>query len=600
MEATNSSLDFHYIPLETPKSIRLLKFYNGPDPYKIACSISHFVLDDRRQQYVALSYVWGAAPNKVDITVNGSRLSIPKSAWETLFYLRLALINQNLPIDTLPFWIDSICINQASQEEKITQIPLMEDIFSQAYMVIGNLTTESPTVNRQLLVLLFTWKDQEYSWEMVRARFEFYGMYQNEKDFLQQVKEVLKRFSDHPWFSRVWILQEFVLSQKLTFMITDKLSQHNAVILNFGMLLTDFFRSPDRGVESRGLHVGSDVGIWVMTQLSSRRGDTTFPLHFSTIVTAASRLQATGKHDEIYGCLGLAERSLRDHFSIDYQEPFPMLCRRLTSKLILHEESVEILYQSNFLAGRPNDVSWAFNADPGTHPRRYEFETVHLPQLRYVNKKYMASNGRKQCYAHVQDNVLTVEGYVVDTIGGISDMFPHKMSEDSDMRVYRQIQGRFVYSYLTLGYSFTYEEWKSVLVGDDLGFPLGRGELLGPGLPIPDVTTTFEAYVWGKTNSVNPMTLIYTDEILALEYLKSMMAKLERQRLCFASKYGLGFVPGDAEVGDHIAILLGGGFPFVLRKAGDSFRLVGRCYLHRMMKGQAVPRDKKPEKIQLV
>jgi hypothetical protein len=266
----------------------------------------------------------------VDITVNGSRLSIPKSAWETLFYLRLNFSRRNLPIYTLLFWIDSICINQGSQEEKITQIPLMEDIYSQAYMVNSNLSTESLRVNRLLHEILFTGEDQKYSRESVRERFEFYGMYQNEKDFLQRVKEVVNRFSDHPWFSRVWVLQEFVLGQNLVFMITDELSLLYDVMLNFGMLLTDFLSSSEKAAESQGLHVGFDAGIWVMTQLFYRRQNKTFPLHFSTIVMAASRLQATSEHDKIYGCLGLADRSLRAHFLIDYQEPFPMLCRRLT------------------------------------------------------------------------------------------------------------------------------------------------------------------------------------------------------------------------------------------------------------------------------
>jgi hypothetical protein len=43
------------------------------------------------------------------------------------------------------------------------------------------------------------------------------------------------------------------------------------------------------------------------------------------------------------------------------------------------------------------------------------------------------------------------------------------------------------------------------------------------------------------------------------------------------------------EAGDRICVLLGGRTPFVVRATEDGcYRLIGECYLHEMMDGQAM------------
>jgi Heterokaryon incompatibility protein (HET) len=49
-------------------------------------------------------------------------------------------------------------------------------------------------------------------------------------------------------------------------------------------------------------------------------------------------------------------------------------------------------------------------------------------------------------------------------------------------------------------------------------------------------------------------------------------------------------VPGQSQVGDHVCVLFGCHIPFVVRKDSDSdrFSMVGPCYIHHMMDGQAL------------
>jgi hypothetical protein len=64
-----------------------------------------------------------------------------------------------------------------------------------------------------------------------------------------------------------------------------------------------------------------------------------------------------------------------------------------------------------------------------------------------------------------------------------------------------------------------------------------------------------------------------------------------RTPLCTTEKGYLAAVPFVTKVGDFIAVLAGGRVPFVLRPIGDHYRLVGPCYVHGIMNGEAFPEN---------
>lgn len=44
-------------------------------------------------------------------------------------------------------------------------------------------------------------------------------------------------------------------------------------------------------------------------------------------------------------------------------------------------------------------------------------------------------------------------------------------------------------------------------------------------------------------------------------------------------------------MGDGVCIFLGSHIPFILRPFGSSHKLVGQCYIHGIMIGEALPRS---------
>jgi hypothetical protein len=75
------------------------------------------------------------------------------------------------------------------------------------------------------------------------------------------------------------------------------------------------------------------------------------------------------------------------------------------------------------------------------------------------------------------------------------------------------------------------------------------------------------------------------DDTYWMELMSRMREVIRYLRFCKTETGRLGQVPYGTEAGDVLAIFLGSEVPFVLRKVGDAYRLLGPCYVHGVMDG---------------
>ncbi|KAH8903461.1 HET-domain-containing protein [Coniochaeta sp. PMI_546] len=130
-------MSFNYSSVRLPfNSIRLLTLYpsTSADGSRPTCSLEAFDLDEA-PPFTALSYAWGDASRRKVVQVNGKELSITSALDSALRHLRL-------PNQGRKLWIDQICINQADEDEKASQVLLMRQIYSQAETTIAWLGEE--------------------------------------------------------------------------------------------------------------------------------------------------------------------------------------------------------------------------------------------------------------------------------------------------------------------------------------------------------------------------------------------------------------------------------------------------------------------------
>jgi hypothetical protein len=134
------SFSYTSVPLSV-NSIRLLTLYPSETAdTSPSCSLETVDLDGA-PDFTALSYAWGNASQRTLIKVNSKELSITSALDTALRHLRLTGRGRRL-------WIDQICIKQADDDEKASQVQLMRRIYSQAETTIAWLGEERDGSNK--------------------------------------------------------------------------------------------------------------------------------------------------------------------------------------------------------------------------------------------------------------------------------------------------------------------------------------------------------------------------------------------------------------------------------------------------------------------
>jgi hypothetical protein len=219
-----------YGPLQ-PQEIRLLKFLpTGPDDDEIRCCLAVHPFN-QAPPYVALSYVWGNPKVTYLITLEKSQFQVRSNLKAALKRLRDWDSKEN-------YWIDALCINQSNLDERNDQVRLMGKIYSQCKFVFIWLGKESSDSDRALS-LVRKWGDLDRLMDIIKP-YESEGVVAEDicERTVQTVGNVLRcspstlvrvldsliieqpsfeaviRLLKRPYWQRIWILQEIILSRK--------------------------------------------------------------------------------------------------------------------------------------------------------------------------------------------------------------------------------------------------------------------------------------------------------------------------------------------------------------------------------------------------
>lgn len=184
---------------ENTNQIRLVYLNTTED----AQSTPHMRLEihdlDSAPAYIALSYTWGDVNDASDVLVDGRYLLVSRNASEALAMIRRSRQEHidgcylddggSYAGDLLdfPLWMDQICIDQSNTLEKSHQVRMMASIYRKAQRVVAWLTG-LPEVHRHRAF-----------WSRPNESF-------------------LKQVSKHPYFTRLWVIQEMLLAKELYFL----------------------------------------------------------------------------------------------------------------------------------------------------------------------------------------------------------------------------------------------------------------------------------------------------------------------------------------------------------------------------------------------
>ncbi|PGH31879.1 hypothetical protein GX50_05314 [[Emmonsia] crescens] len=207
-----ASYDYHsQCPLQR-EEFRLLRLHPGTGNAELECNLlrrslptdNEPVIDNgfgaAPEPYDALSYTWGPRGQSCQIKIlEGSE----SHAMEIRPNLKAALLRFRLPELHKYLWVDALCVDQANQEEKSTQVSMMFRIFATADNVCVWLGEEADESARAMEFIRNRLKPDEFDKSV-------------EDPSLLKEWVALSALIRRPWFSRRWIIQEIALAKEAT------------------------------------------------------------------------------------------------------------------------------------------------------------------------------------------------------------------------------------------------------------------------------------------------------------------------------------------------------------------------------------------------
>jgi hypothetical protein len=570
-----------WTPITHDKSIRLLTLHpcreNSDD---IHITLSEVQLSEPipdTVKYEALSYCWATEDGddwrSQVVYCDGAQVLITKNCEAALRRLR--------GHDDRMLWIDAICINQSDDQERSSQVNKMKLIYTYASSVkvylgeplddVDEETNEriSDTTVDFLAALYAELKESSFlENEDAEKDCPLYQglsavLYSATREDLPTIPGVrgLRDILSRRWWHRVWVVQEAFLARDCAILWGEKLIPYTHICLFYSvtkwsgrsfMLKLLLFHEAHFNVLDP---TGSELPKFSQTNHAMR---------ILTVLGRVHELQSSDPRDKIFALSGVLDPLNLIFPGSDYTKSGTEIFSRLTISLIWSSRSLQALY---FLPKFDPSRSPSWMVDWTLSP------ALGLDRLPQSESHSATSSTAPFSLNHVNHKFLKITGNVFDQVSEVSK-YRHGSDEASMLEHWKDLcrLGLSLNAYPTgealgevLGRTLT---WHRLFEGRDAGSYNYQQEfeqfhdLLMKGKSIAEIK---------ESSSRGIATILQGTDLI----------------LCTTEKGYVGMVSEATKCGDKIVLLEGGSSPFVLRPLGQQYQIVGACYIHGIMNGEA-------------
>ncbi|KAL5320087.1 hypothetical protein ACEPPN_013149 [Leptodophora sp. 'Broadleaf-Isolate-01'] len=451
-------------PYEPLHAIRLLRISPKRRQSPFSGELESFALNESCPRYVAVSYTWGKTTHRETMLINGYEVAVLPSIFA---FLKLVQYLPEFAPDTW-WWIDSICIDQSDEREKMAQVAIMGSIYLRAHKTVvwlgeeveavvggegeGRVGTEAEDSRdcRRAVDNLFRLcneldkarrKTRRLKGNDIQSQIDVDNAWMGEIRHLRAADSGLdwgavKRFLLRPWWRRVWTLQEFLISDRLDFYCGSRsISRRDcmdAVYAAYGCQAGD----------SHLLGRAAYHAAWNRRRMEQWYASRKSEISLLATLAFVGECRATQEKDRVYSVLEIAKDSamigqlpstatvedvysavakgfIRTYDSLDvicYAHLFNHSARGVHSKPALPSWVPDWRAR---VEGKPVPVMVAQGSKAGTGNFRPEWARVAEEKHGY-KAMYNASGGKSPRRVDVGDGrTLTCWGVILDNIDGL-------------------------------------------------------------------------------------------------------------------------------------------------------------------------------------
>ncbi|KAL8792517.1 MAG: hypothetical protein Q9195_004887 [Heterodermia aff. obscurata] len=612
---------YEYPSLPTNTHIRLItlnpKASGTSNPDEVRIYLNQHPINEC-PKYTALSYTWGQPHRTEDVVVENFRQSIKVT--ENL-HAALVHLRRREPVK---LWIDAICINQDDIKERSSQVRLMRQIYRGARQVVAWIHNPDEPLS----------SEDEEKWTFVKAPgMEDYHLNKS-GEWTRTPREIENypvveypmsqlRLFQHPWFMRVWILQEVAYARHIVLKTGKQTLYWDEVQECVGNYHSRVSHPRNTRVdEPTGLSMAM-VSIMSDFRHSIDMKSLTVPL--SNILYQTQYCGATDPKDKIFALLSLAN-DVKSDFEISYEWSWSEISKRLTRHMIQESRTLDLLrcvgtrtttLEGIVLPSWVPDLSGQITASPLHRYNRYEYDQLALEyrlcDVALCNETMLVVRGLwVHEVAHIESNgVSSKNGFELYCF---LDSFRDWHEAAWVERDYPRGQGPSFKDNLNEFWGTIRMTKGSQAVEEHVGkkYDAGEGwhwhfrkilneESIGDSQPEDPFDPDNE--LWGKNDLFDPEDpRFYSQWARDVMFPQEALQHVSGRAFGFTKTNQLGLFPRDTRKNDKICLLSGIQIPFVLRETDrpGSYKLIGACYIHESINWARFESDESRAQLQWI
>ncbi|MCJ1389668.1 hypothetical protein MMC18_002525 [Xylographa bjoerkii] len=563
---------------------------------------------NRAPTFRAISYAWGSFHDVVLIHIGkGSFLNTTRNLAQALGNFRL------IPGEVHYLWADQLCIDQGNLIERELQVGMMNKIYSKAAKCVawlGEADDDTLSAFETIKsVKAAGWKlnalpDAPARQRIVQSKTWTAEAASKLPSFEDRSWTTLRSLLDREWFSRLWILQEVVIPRVVYFKCGRYSCTQNELYtaaFYLQQICTDTANPCREGLRrNTAMHV-SPSGIESCNIVGRLRcvKQSAIPNQFlsTLLVESRARYQCSDAHDRVYALLGLVSLVEDLNIHVSYTESVASTYTKATKAIIESYRSLRVLgalgdKESKQIAGLPSwTPDWSILGHTVPLQAVSAFDAIHLQMFR-------------ASYFHPHKPRFTTDADQLVTAGRVVDRIQddiHRVCGEQDSLPQDSPLLRSEALLLQCLRLFAKDcRWPAKECGDEF-----QGEV--QALIVQTITATY--YLDSTIQKLDNLRRAASEMLDAFAYslareettqerpteLQNWLTQLGEfseacvsRRIVKLAKYQLGLCPRDCQNGDLVCILHGSNVPILLRPQGQYYEVVGQCYVHEIMQGEAV------------